>query len=328
MEKFVKYFVLILMVSAFIMAGCSKSDDDDDPTPPPPPAKFDVLKDYMIANTMDVSDVINGDWITTAQDVNAKAPGDYFIIDIRSLEDYDLGHIEGAVNATLGTLLDVAQGADGKTILVACYTGQTAGHAVVALRLSGYSDATVLKWGMSSWRDDLAGKWESNIGDAAIGNTSWIDAPGAITAPAEFADPVIETSFTEGDDILAERVDEMLANGFSGIANGDVLGNPTEYFINNYWAADDVVTYGNITGAYRLNPFTLADGTYKNLDPSKTIVNYCWTGQTSSMLTAYFYVLGYDAKSLKFGVNSMIHSNLTGHKWSLQGLNYDVVPTK
>lgn len=325
MEKFVKYFVLILMVSAFIMAGCSKSDDDDPPAPPPP-AKFDVLKDYMIANTMDVSDVISG-WIITAQDVNAKAIGDYFIIDIRSQEDYDNGHIEGAVNSTLGAILTTAEAAT-KPILVACYTGQTAGHAVVALRLSGYSDAQVLKWGMSSWRDDLAGKWESNVGDAAIGHASWIVPPGAITDPAEFADPVIESSFTEGADILAERVDELLANGFSGIANGDVLGNPTEYFINNYWLAEDVVTYGNITGAYRLSPFTLADGTYKNLDPSKTIVNYCWTGQTSSMLTAYFYVIGYDAKSLLFGVNSMIHTNLTGHKWELQGLNYPVVPTK
>ena len=325
MEKFVKYFVLILMVSAFIMAGCSKSDDDDPPAPPPP-AKFDVLKDYMVANTMDVSTVIDG-WIITAQDVNAKAIGDFFIIDIRAQEDYDNGHIEGAVNTTLGDILTTAEAAT-KPILVACYTGQAAGHAVVALRLSGYSDATVLKWGMSSWRDDLAGKWNSNTGDAAISHASWIVPPGAITDPANFADPVIESSFTEGADILAERVDEMLANGFSGIANGDVLGNPTGYFINNYWAAEDVVTYGNITGAYRLNPFTLADGTYKNLDPSKTIVNYCWTGQTSSMLTAYFYVLGYDAKSLTYGVNSMIHTNLTGHKWALQGLNYDVVPTK
>jgi rhodanese-related sulfurtransferase len=51
-----------------------------------------------------------------------------------------------------------------KPILVVCYTGQSAGHAVVALRLSGYSDAKVLKWGMSGWRSDLAGPWEGNSG--------------------------------------------------------------------------------------------------------------------------------------------------------------------
>ena len=93
-------------------------------------------------------------------------------------------------------------------------------------------------------------------------------------------------------------------------------------------AATDVEQYGNIVGSYRLNPFTLADKTYKNLDPSKTIVTYCWTGQTSSMLTAYLYILGYDVKSLKFGMNAMIYSELTGHKWALQGNNFPVFPTK
>ncbi len=321
MEKFVKYFALMLLFSAFIITGCSDSNDDE--PAPAPPAKFDVLKDHMIANNLDVGTII-ADWLITPQDVNAKTPGEYFIIDIRSQADYDLGHIEGAANSTLGDILSTA-GSATKPILVVCYTGQAAGHAVVALRLSGYSDAQVLKWGMCGWRDDLAGGWEDNVGDAAIGHTSWIVPPGAITDPAEFNDPVIESSFTEGDDILAERVDEMIANGFSGIANGDVLGDPSAYFINNYWAAADVETYGNITGAYRLSPFTLADGTYKNLDPSKIIVNYCWTGQTSSMLTAYFYVLGYDTKSLTYGVNSMIYTNLTEKKWALQGLNYPVV---
>jgi hypothetical protein len=46
------------------------------------------------------------------------------------------------------------------------------------------------------------------------------------------------------------------------------------------------------------------------------------------MLTAYLYILGYDATSLKFGANSMIYSNLLSHNWELQGNNFPVVPTK
>ena len=34
------------------------------------------------------------------------------------------------------------------------------------------------------------------------------------------------------------------------------------------------------------------------------------------MVTAYLTVLGYDAYSLKFGVNSLIYSELAGHKWT------------
>ena len=122
-----------------------------------------------------------------------------------------------------------------------------------------------------------------------------------------------------------ERVTAMTANGFSGIPSGEVLANPTDYFINNYWAEADVVEYGNIQPAYRLQPFTLADETYKNLDASKAIVTYCWTGQTSSMVTAYLKVLGYDSKSLLFGTNGMIYSNLESHQFTVGAIDYPLV---
>jgi rhodanese-related sulfurtransferase len=326
MKKFVKYFMLTLIVSAFVLTACKKDDDDETPTPTPV-AAFETLKDYMIASNMDVDVVISG-WIIDAAGVNAKGASDFFIIDIRAQADFDLGHIEGAHNATLGTLLSVAADAT-KPILVACYTGQAAGHAVVALRLSGYADAKVLKWGMSGWNADLSGPWENNVGDAAIGHSAWAAAPGNITSPIVFSTvPNITTTATEGAAILAERVDAMLANGFNGITNEAVLTAPTNYFINNFWAPEDVEHYGNIQPAFRLKPFTLAAETYKNLDASKTVVTYCWTGQTSSMMTAYLYVMGYDAKSLKFGTNGMIYTNLESHQWALPGTNYPVVPTK
>ena len=326
MEKFVKYFMFTLLVSAFVLAGCSKSDDDDNNPTPVGPTKYEVLKDYLVANNMDVDVIVSG-WITTAADVNAKGSDDYHIIDIRQQADFDAGHIEGAVHATLGGILDAAQGAT-KPILVACYTGQTAAHAVAALRLSGYSDAKVLMWGMAGWTKSLAAPWTSNIGDDAIGNANWIAPPGNITPSAEFSAPTIESSFSTGADILAERVDALLANGFNGISNDDVLSSPANYFINNYWAITDVEHYGNIAGAYRINPFKLADNSDKYLDPSKTVVTYCWTGQTSSMLTAYLWVLGYNAKSLLFGTNGMIYSNLESHKYAEPQTDYPVVPTK
>lgn len=328
MEKFVKYFLFTLLVSSFILAGCSKDDDDDDNNDPNPPveAAFDVLTDYMIANNMDASTVIDA-WIIGAADVYANLDN-FYIIDIRGADDYNAGHIEGAVNATLGTILDAAANAT-KPILVVCYTGQTAGHAVIALRLSGYSDAKVLKWGMSGWRADLSAPWANSTASIAVGDANWI-YPASITPDAEFDAPTIETSFTEGADILAERVDALLANGFgpNAINGSDVLADPESYFINNYWALTDVEHYGHLKGAYRVQPFSLADEKYKNLDPSKTIVSYCWTGQTSSMLTAYLYILGYDVKSLKFGVNSLIYSELEGHNYTVPGTDLPVVTSK
>ena len=111
----------------------------------------------------------------------------------------------------------------------------------------------------------------------------------------------------------------MLAGGFKGINAIDVLTTPTNYFINNYWAEADVETYGHISVAYRINPLTLAGDEMRHLDPSQTVVTYCWTGQTSSIITAYLTVLGYDATSLKFGANGMIYDQLSGHKWTASG---------
>lgn len=318
--------MFILMVSSVVLSGCSKSDDDEDPITPTTPA-FETLKGYMIANNMDANVIIDG-WITDAGAVNTKGADAYHVIDIRSQADFDAGHIEGAVNSTLADVLTAAEGAT-KPILVVCYTGQTAGHAVIALRLSGYSTAKVLKFGMSGWRADLSAPWANSTGDAADGSGSWTAPPGALTPTAEFASPVIESSFTTGADILAERVDMLLDHGFNKITNADVLGTPANYFINNYWALTDVEHYGHITGAYRVQPFTLAANSDKNLDPSKTVVSYCWTGQTSSMLTAYLYVMGFEnAKSLLFGTNGMIYSTLETHQYTVPTTDYPVVATK
>jgi rhodanese-related sulfurtransferase len=122
----------------------------------------------------------------------------------------------------------------------------------------------------------------------------------------------------------------MIDNGFKGVAalDGDTtigaLDHPEDFFINNFWDAASVATYGNIDGAYRINPLIL-----ENLNPDETVVTYCWTGQTSSMITAYLTVLGYDAKSLKNGANSMIYDDLLAHKWSAANITnqtYDVGP--
>ncbi len=78
-------------------------------------------------------------------------PG-YHVFDIRSAADFATGHVKGAMNVALTDVLTkAAEVGNSKPILVICYSGQTAGRAVMALRLSGYADAKVMKFGMSYW---------------------------------------------------------------------------------------------------------------------------------------------------------------------------------
>ncbi len=315
--------LLVLTITAlFISTSCKKVEND----PVPGTTPYKTMTTYMVDNNMDLPNILDS-WIIGAPplaDVQTFI-NTYYIIDLRSAQDYATSHIEGAVNSTLANVLTTAAGAT-KPILVVCYTGQTAGHAVVALRLSGYSDAKVLKWGMSGWRSDMAGPWLGNSGPTngvtAIGHQNWVTT--ATEPVSTFGDPDISGSGTAAT-MLAERVQIMLNNGFKGVTNTDVLDMPSNYFINNYWAQTDVDHYGHIAGAYRINPLTLSVGEMKNLDPNEQIVTYCWTGQTSSMITAYLNVIGYNAVSLKFGANGMIYSDLQSHKYTTPTVDLPVV---
>lgn len=299
----------LALALTFMVAGCG---DDDNPSSSSSET-YENLTTYMADSELDLPNVLSS-WIIGASSV-VDNEASYYIIDIRSATDYASGHIEGAVNSTLGNVLETAASSGGKPILVACYTGQSAGHAVVALRLSGYPDAKVLKFGMSSWSSDFD-KWSPNTANAGVGNPNWTTA--AVAAAKTFGVPDISSSSSNGAEILQERVAAMLAGGFKGVAASAVLDDPDSYFINNYWSQVDVDHYGHIDGAYRImENLSVTAGGFESLDPDETIVTYCWTGQTSSMITAYLTVLGYDAVSLKFGSNAMIYDNLEGHKWTV-----------
>ncbi len=318
-----KKLLALLFVSLFIVTSCKKVEDD----PVVSTSSYKTLTTYMVDNNMDLPDILT-DWIVGAPDLADVQPfiSAYDIIDIRGAADYSAGHIEGATNSTLADILTHAANTT-KPILVVCYTGQTAGHATVALRLSGY-EAKVLKWGMSGWRADLAGPWEGNSGatngNKGIGHANWVTT--TTETPVSFGDPGLTLS-GDGAAMLQNRIQYMLTNGFKGVTNTSVLDSPGDYNINNYWAQTDVDHYGHIAQAYRVMPLSIANGEIKNIDPSKTVVTYCWTGQTSSMITAYLTVLGFDAASLKFGANSMIYPNLESHQFVTPTVDLPVFPS-
>lgn len=299
--------VLVLVLSLGLMVSCESTDEEED-------TAFEILTDYMVANDYD-ADVVIADWITTAAAVSGSE-ANYFILDLRSADKYGEGHIPGAVNCAYGDVLTTveAQNTNDLPVLVACYSGQSAAHAVVALRLSGYTDAKSLKFGMSSWAVQFD-SWSGATSSFAVDHANWSTA----AAPAllsDMDDPVIDTDLTDGAAILAERVDAILAV-FKGTPATTIVETPENYEIINYWGLTDYDYYGHIDGAYQVTPgtLTIADDGLDILDPAQTIATYCWTGQTSSMMTAWLTALGYDATSLKNGANSMIYAALEYGKW-------------
>lgn len=103
-------------------------------------SKADTAFKYNNFKASDLFDIIDG-----------EVDG-YFVYDVRQADAYAAGHIQGAVNNPYGAGMEqnfASQLPTDETIIVHCYTGQTASQTVAILRLLGY-DAYNLSGGMGA----------------------------------------------------------------------------------------------------------------------------------------------------------------------------------
>ncbi len=300
------YVIILALIPALFITSCKKDMPEIVAG-----NSYSILAAYMEANDLDLPDMLT-DWITTAENVNTNI-ANYYVFDLRNATDFGNGHITGAINVTLGNLLTTAESYTDKPIVVACYTGQTAGHAVMALRLSGYADAVVLKWGMAGWNSTLSAPWTGNLNSTGVGHASWVTT--ASPATSTYGTPEWTSTSTDGASILAERIDVMLAGGLVGTLTSSVLTDPSQYQIFNYWGETDYLGDGHFVGAFQYKNINLASNGVAAINPDGNALVYCYTGQTSSMITAWLNVLGYNALSGKFGANGVIYDGMSSHKF-------------
>jgi rhodanese-related sulfurtransferase len=306
MKKRVSILLIAVIIPLLVATSCREYEEAS-------VDEYSILTEYMKTTGKDFANIVDATWVKGASTINVNVTDysvpDYYVMDIRSAVDFDNGHIKGAVNVALANILTAAPNAGTKPILVVCYTGQTAARAVAFLRLSGYT-SHVLKWGMAGWHSAFQAKWTSNA--AQLNHANWVST-GAPATVSQFSSPVLNTGKTTGAEILQARIAIALANTAWTVSKTDVLANPSNYFINNKWAQADWDTYGHITGAYRIDVADglTIDGLNKFNPAAPTFVTYCYTGQTSSITSAWLNVVGFDnAKSLSFGANGIIWDNM------------------
>lgn len=324
-------FIGLLMIPMFLLSSCDRGEDlvVTDTTD-----KSAQLRDYMIANNFDLNQIIGGTGLVspsfvvspTAANTNLST---YLILDIRQAtgpEGFATGRISGAINIPFTSILTEADKvAVDKPILVVCYTGNQATYATALLRMYGYRNAVALKWGMAGWNKTTFGaRWFNAIGNIANGHANFNMPPAAApVAPNTFTAPAIITPATVGQEILKSRIREVVSQGYKSVTASEVLTNPSNYYINNYKSLTDYTNYGNIKGAFRIQPITLAANDHLKLNPSSTakVVIYCYTGQTSGVVTAFLRVLNYDAYSLVLGMNALWNTNPA---WGTSANRWDV----
>ena len=299
MKNLLIFLVALSMI--LVWTGCEKEEEVNE---------FEELTEYL--ETDAPWNVNAGGWNIAAADVQADLDG-YFIIDVRADTAYARGHVPGAYHTSMAGSPDYidANNTGDLPVVVVCYTGQSAAYTVSLLKLLGY-DAKSLLFGMSSWNGAFD-SWSSKTSTAYSAQFETTAAP----ALPDNDYPELNTGYESGEEILEDRVAEVLAGGFKGIGASDVFASTGSYQTINNGVATDYNTYGHVPGALQVDPNSLStDANLSALDPGETNVIYCWTGQTSALVTAYLRVLGYDALSLKFGANGMIFDDLAAHTWS------------
>ena len=324
MKKLSFSLIALFLVPTLFLTSCDKGDDPNSGGTTPTVPTFDILKTYMVDNHLDISKVIKNDdgmkFVVGAPalaDYDAAAyKAKYYIMDIRSGEAFATSHIDGAVNVAFKDILTSAVNKGDKQILVVCYTGQTACYATALLRMYGHTNAQALKWGMTGW-SETTDSWTGKIGNIGSESSEW--SFGSAPALNIYDAPAISSLSTDGAEILKKRVEDVVAAGFKTASNADVIATPSNYFINNYFSDADYTGFGHINGAHKILPLTLAGNEYQNLNSSAKIVTYCYTGQTSAVVTACLNVLGYEAYSLTFGMNGLSHdsSQWTSNQWGV-----------
>jgi len=323
MKKFLNYLLILALVPALVLTSCKKDEDDD----PDKKGTFEDLKEYMVDENLDLPALLSG-WVIAPKLTTATPPGivdsaagytipDYHVFDIRRAADFNAGHIKNSINVPLADVVTTAASYANKPILVVCYSGQTAGRVVMALRLSGYSNAKVMKFGFSYWSSDeyvvdgetrSFDKWSPKVSDTAVGHGNWNTDVSPDLPIYDY--PTWESNSTDGGAILAQRVDDMLANSDWGVSSYAVLEAATDYNIYNFWSPEHYALFGHYTGAYQIKPISIEGDLIKSFPNNDEFEIYCYTGQTSSYTTAWLHVLGYQAKSIYYGVNSLSHTAL------------------
>ena len=290
--------LLLALVLVFSLSACGKTEEQ---------ASMEVATTEAVteAATFDMTALVTSYFENMPEHIYkidqvefidlVKADEAMTIIDIRSAEDYAAGHVKGAVNMPWGPAISEGLSSipTDKPVYIYCYTGQTAGQAVATLNIAGIEARSVnLGWNLGISK--VEGVADVTVTDAAT-----------LTAGVTTIDADVQAAMDAYYAGLATVADGVYKN--YKISETDlkalVDAKDTSIYIYSVRKAEDF-NKGHIEGAIN-NPFGKAMAAdFANLPKDKTIVVYCYTGQTAGQVTAALRLMGYDAVSLNGGMGT------------------------
>ncbi len=296
--------ILLLVATLFVTVGCSKEEapaaaapapveQKVEAAPAPAPAAPAIDEDAVLlaAAQKFFEAVATGNNIIAPADVQQMLqdnPDAIVIIDIRSGADFEAGHIAGAYHsawADLGSVMEKIP--TNRQVVVTCYSGQTAGQAVGTLRLAGFTNVKSLKGGMNNG-------WKA----------AELPVEGTGTNPLS-ARPDVTSPKSDEDKVLWEAAKANFAavkNGNNLIDSQSLYDNLMAFKVIDIRGAADYAN-GHIEGSENIAWAKVGEAIPSFKKTSKIVVT-CYSGQTAGQTVGVLKTLGYDAYSLKGGMNN------------------------
>ncbi|MCK8058190.1 MULTISPECIES: rhodanese-like domain-containing protein [unclassified Fusibacter] len=218
---------------------------------------------------------------------------DATILDIRSAADYEASHIKGAVNAPWGgmAIADIMTKIPmDQPVYLYCVSGQTAGQAVHTLNLAGF-DARSINLGFKFGISKVEGVDQVLTTEATT-----------LTEDITVIDPIVKKAIDAYYGGLAAVKDTRFASYKVSEDELNAMMEADEDFVLLSVRSEKDYLLGHIEGAINL-PFgkEMAAG-FADLPKDKTVVVYCYSGQTAGQTVAAMRLLGIDAVSLNGGM--------------------------
>ncbi|KNZ43383.1 rhodanese-like domain-containing protein [Acetobacterium bakii] len=282
--------LLVVILSVVTLSACSTGTAQTD-TKDETGVVEQAVNDYF-ANMPE--DIYKIDQVAFVDKV--KAGEAMTILDIRSADAYAQGHIKGAISMPWGPNFaeNLTKIPNDKPVMIYCVTGQTAGQTVLLLNVAGFDTKSVnLGWnlGISKVEGvDAVTETTVNAFDASVNTEIDADIQKAIEDYYTGLSDVAETTYAN------YKITEDAAKAALDAKDASVT------FLDAR-KADDFAK-GHIEGAVNI-PFGKGMETqFSTLPMDKTIIVYCYTGQTAAQTVAGLRLLGYDAVSLNSGTGT------------------------
>ncbi len=207
-----------------------------------------------------------------------EAEEDFYLLSIRSEKDFNGAHIAGAANLPWGAGMEL--GFDSlpkdKPVVVYCYSGQTAGQTVAAMRLLGI-DAVSLNGGMGVGSNAPLG-W-TNKGYETVSSVVESEVMAYFANMPEHIYKINQKEFI-GKVEAGEDMTILDIRSAGDYAKGHVAGA-----VNAPWGG------------------TAISDILVKLPQDKPLYVYCYSGQTAGQAVHTLNVAGFDARSVNLGFN-------------------------